>query len=157
MMTTSKEAAAKFDKRDFRSVMGLFATGVSVVTTQLNGETHAMTANALTSVSLEPMLVLVCVQKNAHMAQFLRESGEFAINIFGGNACCIEFGLCEDTNGKEDFAGGRRRDANVAYINKPCTVAATGTCGVVFATGWLENRDKFYIGRQMVQKLDPCC
>ena len=78
-MTTNNND--QIDGRAFRNVMGLFATGVTVLTTQLNGQPHGMTANALTSVSLDPLLVLVCVQKNAHMAETLRESGQFAINI----------------------------------------------------------------------------
>jgi len=79
-MSIPKEAT-QIDSRTFRNVMGLFATGVTVVVTELNGETHGMTANAITSVSLDPLLVLVCVQKEAHMAEFLRQSGQFSINI----------------------------------------------------------------------------
>ena len=41
--------------------MGCFATGVTIVTVDLDGEVHGMTANAFASVSLDPMLVLVCV------------------------------------------------------------------------------------------------
>ena len=69
------------DNRTFRNVMGLFATGVTVIATQIDGEIQGMTANAVTSVSLDPLLVLVCVQKKAHMAEFLQASGEFSINI----------------------------------------------------------------------------
>jgi flavin reductase (DIM6/NTAB) family NADH-FMN oxidoreductase RutF len=71
----------QIDGRAFRDVMGLFATGVTVLTTEINGQPYGMTANALTSVSLDPLLVLVCVQKNAHMAQTLQQSGKFSINI----------------------------------------------------------------------------
>jgi flavin reductase (DIM6/NTAB) family NADH-FMN oxidoreductase RutF len=71
----------KIDSRVFREVMGLFATGVTVITTRIDGETYGMTANAITSVSLDPLLVLVCVQTEAHMAKLLRQSGEFSINI----------------------------------------------------------------------------
>ena len=46
---------------DFRKAMGSFATGVTVITIDDGGEVHGMTANAFTSVSLDPMLVLVCV------------------------------------------------------------------------------------------------
>ncbi len=71
----------QIDGRAFRNVMGLFATGVTVLTTQVNGQPHAMTANAITSVSLDPLLVLACVQKKAHMAEALQQSGQFSINI----------------------------------------------------------------------------
>lgn len=79
-MSTPKPAAT-VDSRAFRNVMGLFATGVTVLATEIEGEIHGMTANALTSVSLQPLLILVCVQKNAHMAEYLRQSGQFSVNI----------------------------------------------------------------------------
>ncbi|HKS75307.1 MAG TPA: flavin reductase family protein, partial [Terriglobales bacterium] len=50
---------------EFRKAMGCFATGVTVITVDYEGEVHGMTANAFTSVSLEPMLVLVCVDHRA--------------------------------------------------------------------------------------------
>ncbi len=50
---------------DFRKAMGTFATGVTVITVDDGGEVHGMTANAFTSVSLDPMLVLVCVDHRA--------------------------------------------------------------------------------------------
>ena len=53
------------DTDAFRRAVGHFATGVTVVTTRLDGVDHAMTASAFTSVSLEPVLVLVCVEKEA--------------------------------------------------------------------------------------------
>ena len=79
-MTTTNIPAA-VDSRTFRNVMGLFATGVTVVATDVAGEIYAMTANAVTSVSLEPTLVLVCIHKQATIAAKVRESGKFTINI----------------------------------------------------------------------------
>jgi flavin reductase (DIM6/NTAB) family NADH-FMN oxidoreductase RutF len=73
--------ANTLNSRAFRNVMGLFATGVTVIAAEAEGEIHGMTANAITSVSLDPMLVLVCVQKNAHMAGALSQAGQFSINI----------------------------------------------------------------------------
>ncbi|MBE7553865.1 MAG: flavin reductase [Anaerolineales bacterium] len=69
------------DSRVFRNTIGLFATGVTVVAVEAEGEVYGMTANAVTSVSLEPMLVLVCVQKEAHLMSFLRQTDGFSINI----------------------------------------------------------------------------
>jgi len=71
--------------REFRKVMGLFATGVTVLAVEIEGEIYGMTANALTSVSLEPLLILVCVQKEAHMATYLQQSRQFSINILDEN------------------------------------------------------------------------
>ena len=79
-MSSTKKSTA-IDGRVFRNVMGLFATGVSVLASEVDGQYFGMTANAITSVSLDPLLVLVCVQKDAHMAGYLRESGSFSINF----------------------------------------------------------------------------
>src|SRR3970282_2153247 len=68
---------------EFRAVMGRFATGVTIITTRLGDELHGMTANAVTSLSLDPMLVLVCVDKNADTHDILKEAGVFAVNILG--------------------------------------------------------------------------
>jgi flavin reductase (DIM6/NTAB) family NADH-FMN oxidoreductase RutF len=48
-----------FDNKAFRNALGRFATGVTVITTELNGEPHGMTASAFMSVSLEPPLVVL--------------------------------------------------------------------------------------------------
>ena len=60
---------------DFRKAVGHFASGVTVVTTVAAGVDHAMTASAFTSVSLEPLLVLVCVDKEARFHDAVLESG----------------------------------------------------------------------------------
>ncbi|MBI2862751.1 MAG: flavin reductase [Chloroflexi bacterium] len=68
-------------KEEFRRAMGLFATGVTVVTTRLGDTLHGMTANAVCSVSLEPLMVLVCVDQQNDTHDLLQESGIFAVNI----------------------------------------------------------------------------
>ena len=72
-------------KDDFRKAMGRFATGVTVVTTGADGEVHGMTANAVTSVSLEPMMLLLCVDKDADSHEILSRAGVFAVNILSDN------------------------------------------------------------------------
>src|SRR3989304_3561832 len=66
---------------EFRAVMGSFATGVTVVTTRLGDELHGMTANAVTSVSLDPPLVLVCADRAADSHDITDRAGVFALNI----------------------------------------------------------------------------
>ncbi len=65
----------------FREVMSAFATGVTIVTTGSEGRYHGMTANAFASVSLEPELVLICIDKSANTHPFIGESGLFNVNI----------------------------------------------------------------------------
>ena len=69
-------------ERDFfRQVAGQFATGVTVVTTRNQGTLAGLTVNAFCSVSLDPPLVLVCVDLTSATLPAIRESGIFAINI----------------------------------------------------------------------------
>ncbi|GAB4214686.1 MAG: flavin reductase family protein [Roseiflexaceae bacterium] len=71
----------QIEPREFRRTIGLFATGVTVVTTEVDGVFHGMTANSVTSVSLSPLLLLVCVDRRARMAGMLTDNARFAINI----------------------------------------------------------------------------
>jgi flavin reductase (DIM6/NTAB) family NADH-FMN oxidoreductase RutF len=68
---------------EFRAAMGRFATGVTVLTTFSTGHDHAMTANALTSVSMDPLLVLVCVEVDARFHDAITESGVWGISVLG--------------------------------------------------------------------------
>jgi flavin reductase (DIM6/NTAB) family NADH-FMN oxidoreductase RutF len=61
--------------------MGCFATGVTVITVEQNGEVHGMTANAFSSVSLDPFLVLVCVDHRARTHAHLHARKRFGINV----------------------------------------------------------------------------
>ncbi len=69
------------DAASYRRIIGQFATGVTVVTTAVDGWLHGITANALTSVSLDPLLLLVCVDKEAHGHEELAAGGRFGVNI----------------------------------------------------------------------------
>ncbi len=70
-----------FDSAEQRKIMGQFATGVTVVTTGGEAGAHGLTANAIASLSLDPPLVLVAVDKQATTLDFLRKNRCFAINI----------------------------------------------------------------------------
>ncbi|MGF9713444.1 flavin reductase family protein [Paenibacillus naphthalenovorans] len=70
-----------FDSKDFRGALGMFSTGVTVITTSDGYAVKGMTANAFTSVSLEPPLVLVCVAKKAQTHAYLEKNKTFGINI----------------------------------------------------------------------------
>lgn len=69
------------DDRSFRSAMGKFATGVTVITTEVDGNVHGMTANAFMSVSLHPKLVVVSIGERAHMLEKIKKSKKYAVNI----------------------------------------------------------------------------
>lgn len=69
------------DTHLFRAVMGRFATGVTIVTTCKGADRHGITVNAFTSVSLDPPLVLICIDRSSHVHDILIESGIFAVNF----------------------------------------------------------------------------
>ena len=73
------------DTRSYRSLVGRFATGVTVITVNDAGQYRAMTANSFTSVSLDPLLVLICVTKDASMHEPIHEAGTFAVNILAAD------------------------------------------------------------------------
>src|SRR6201984_3352899 len=66
---------------EFRKALGCFATGITVITVDYESEVHGMTANAFTSVSLDPMLVLVCVDQRARTHAHLHAKKRFGVNV----------------------------------------------------------------------------
>ena len=119
------------EKNELRRVMGHFATGVTVITTfSKSGEMHGLTANAFTSVSLIPPLLLICVDKKADSYPCFEETGVFTVNILASDQ--------EDLSRKFAVSGGNkfegvsyRRGGNGAPIlngtigHIECKVAAT--------------------------------
>ena len=69
-------------QEEFRAALGRFASGVTVVTTKdAKGEFHGITVSAFCSVSLEPPMVLICIEKTAGSHPALEESAVFVVNI----------------------------------------------------------------------------
>ncbi len=68
-------------KDAFRRVLGTYTTGVSIVMTKSKGTMHGLTVNSFTSVSLDPPLILVCIDKNTETYPLLKESNVFSVNI----------------------------------------------------------------------------
>lgn len=69
------------DDRLFCNAMGQFATGVTVVTTEIDREIHGMTANAFMSVSLNPKLVVISIAEKAQMLRKIQQTKRYAVNI----------------------------------------------------------------------------
>lgn len=87
-----KHGYGPLDARNLRSILGSFATGVTIVTT-LNerDEPVGVTANSFSSVSLDPPLVSWCLRDNSQSLPAFRRSQRFAINILGA----ADLGLCK--------------------------------------------------------------
>lgn len=69
------------DPSTFRQVMGRFATGVTIVTTAHGDQRAGITVNAFCSVSLDPPLVLVCIEHRNYTHDLITDSGAFAVNF----------------------------------------------------------------------------
>jgi flavin reductase (DIM6/NTAB) family NADH-FMN oxidoreductase RutF len=77
--------ASQPDPELFREVFGRFATGVAVITSAGSAGAGGMTANALCSLSLDPLLALVCFENRARTLPIVRESGRFAVNVLAAD------------------------------------------------------------------------
>lgn len=73
------------DDRLFRDAMGKFATGVTVLTTENEGEPHGMTANGFMSVSLDPKLVVISIGHKAKFLEKVSASKKFGVNILAAD------------------------------------------------------------------------
>jgi flavin reductase (DIM6/NTAB) family NADH-FMN oxidoreductase RutF len=111
-----------------REVMAQFATGVTVLTAG-GRDGHGMTANAFTSVSLEPPLVLCCVAKAARMHEVIMSARSFAVSVLAGDQQEVarHFADSRRPRGQAQF------DA-IEWVRGP----RTGTPLVAGALGWLE-------------------
>jgi flavin reductase (DIM6/NTAB) family NADH-FMN oxidoreductase RutF len=91
------------DSLAMRRAIGRFATGVAVVTAFDGGQPHGMTVNSLTSVSLEPPLLLVCLTTGARTTDAVVRGGRFAVNVLGARQ--EEIALRFARRGEDHFAG----------------------------------------------------
>ncbi len=105
-------APQPFGSREFRDALGSFATGVTVITSQGDGHPYGMTANAFSSVSLDPLLVLVCVSGRARMHDLLAGARTFAVTILSAEQEPLaRFFAGSRPPGREQFAQVRWRPA----------------------------------------------
>ena len=73
------------DRDTYRSLIGRFATGVTVVTTNVRGRLHGMTANAVCSLSLDPLQLLVCVDRESNCYQQMLQAEVFGLSILAAD------------------------------------------------------------------------
>jgi N-acetyl-1-D-myo-inositol-2-amino-2-deoxy-alpha-D-glucopyranoside deacetylase len=106
-LTASADALDPHDAAAFRAVLGRFASGVTVLTSVLDGEPHGMTASSLASLSLDPPLVMVGVGRQTVMADHVVASGRFALNILGAHQGAVSTAFADPARplGDAMFAG----------------------------------------------------
>lgn len=99
MNAKTQGESGRLSGAEFRKAMGCFATGVTIITVDLEGAVHGMTANAFASVSLDPPLVLVCVDHNTRTHAHLHAKKRFGINV-----------LAQDQRAISDYFARAERD-----------------------------------------------
>jgi 3-hydroxy-9,10-secoandrosta-1,3,5(10)-triene-9,17-dione monooxygenase reductase component len=128
----------EFDSNTFRLVMGRFATGVTVVTTFSEGRPQGITVNALSSVSLEPPLVMVALDRGRFITPMVREHGRYGVNVLGEGQQALSdcFAHAAVKPGREDFCGAAWHQGTTglplldgAIATLECTVVETYSAG----------------------------
>ena len=122
----------------FRQVMGHFATGISVVTTFDGGRPQGITVNAVSSVSLEPALVMVALDRQRFITPMVRTAGRYAVSILGADQQALSdcFAHAPVSPGREDFCGAAWHSGPTglplidgAIATLECTVVETFSAG----------------------------
>jgi flavin reductase (DIM6/NTAB) family NADH-FMN oxidoreductase RutF len=123
--------ASTVDVSAFRAAMGSFPTGVTVVTVACDdGSMYGVTVNAFSSVSLDPMLVLVCLNDTSRGIGLIERAGAFAVNVLSA--------------GQRDvsrwFANPHRPVGSTMFDRVPFEPGETGCPVLVDATAWFDCR-----------------
>jgi flavin reductase (DIM6/NTAB) family NADH-FMN oxidoreductase RutF len=117
----------QLDKGAFRHAMSHFASGVTIMTTTAAGRMHGMTVSAFASQSLDPLLILVSVERSTVMHQLVTQSRAFAINI-----------LDEHGEGTARFFADNARLRGPEFNEGAYHLGVTGSPILEEATGYLE-------------------
>ena len=112
-----------------RKMRGLYASGVSVVTTVHDGKLRGITVNAFASVSLNPPLVLICLASESESKEWMAESGIFAVNI-----------LSDDQEFLAERFAARAPIVNTRFDGVPYTTASAGSPILADSLAWYDCR-----------------
>ncbi|HEY2200727.1 MAG TPA: flavin reductase family protein [Solirubrobacteraceae bacterium] len=96
---------APVDVQRYRETIGHFATGVAVVTAHGEEGPAGMTANALCSLSLDPLLLLVCFERSARTLPLVKESERFAVNVLRHEQHALSGVFASKAPEREKFGG----------------------------------------------------
>ena len=114
---------------NLRKMRGLFASGVTAVTTALDGRLRGVTVSAFTSVSLDPPLVLIALANETTLRDMLAESGIFAVNL-----------LSDDQEFLSERFAARAPIVNEEFEGVPCFIAVTGAPILEQSLAWYDCR-----------------
>ena len=114
---------------NLRKMRGLFASGVTAVTTMLDGRLRGVTVSAFTSVSLDPPLVLIALANQTTLRDMLAKSGIFAVNL-----------LSDDQEFLSERFAARAPIVNEEFEGVPYSVAVTGAPILEQSLAWYDCR-----------------
>ena len=114
------------DPEQFRKVLGCWATGVTIVTSQDGDLRHGMTVSAFNEVSLDPPLVLVCADKNSNTLGVIERSKAFTVSI-----------LADDQSEVSNLFADKKRE-DIRFERLDCSRGATGCPRIPGAIAWLD-------------------
>jgi len=126
------------DAPRFREVMGRFATGISVVTAFEGDRPQGITVNAFSSVSLDPALVMVALDRSRFITPMVRNAGRYAVNVLGADQQALSdcFAHAPVSPGREAFCGARWQPGPTglpliegAIAALECTIVETFSAG----------------------------
>jgi flavin reductase (DIM6/NTAB) family NADH-FMN oxidoreductase RutF len=100
-----RSVSTTIDPRELRRLMSHWATGVAVITSRGETGPRGATTNALTSLSLEPLLVLVALHRSSNTLDAVRQSGRFCVNILGAGQEELARRFATKASGEEKLAG----------------------------------------------------
>jgi flavin reductase (DIM6/NTAB) family NADH-FMN oxidoreductase RutF len=101
----------------FRQLLGRFATGVTVLTSRHNGEPIGMTANSLASVSLDPPLVLVSVEKGHDMHTAMEKGTHYVFNILSSEQEALSRRFATSEPDRFRSVSYRENDRGIAILD----------------------------------------
>jgi flavin reductase (DIM6/NTAB) family NADH-FMN oxidoreductase RutF len=104
-MSTTTDELRRLTPAEFRDVIGHFASGVTVITAMHDDEPKGTTASAVSSLSLEPPMVLICLNKTSSTATAVAEAGHFAVNILGEDQAEEAMRFAKPARAGDKFAG----------------------------------------------------
>ncbi|MET0341503.1 MAG: flavin reductase family protein [Polyangiales bacterium] len=136
----------------FRAAMGQMASGVTIITMRTDGTDYGFTASSFTSLSLDPMLVLVCVVKNQRCHALIQQAGHYAANILSTS---------------QQSLGARFADPRVLdrFAGVTTQRASTGAAILPGSLAWVDCRlrevlpggdHSIFVGEVLEAEVRPC-
>ncbi|WP_164525419.1 flavin reductase family protein [Siminovitchia acidinfaciens] len=112
----------KVTSESFRNAIGHFTSGVSVITSQLDGQDYGITASAVSSVSLEPPMLLICVNQNTGTCNAIATSRFFTVNILEENQADTAKRFATPQPDKFQGVDASRTENGLLVLNESLTI-----------------------------------